>query len=98
MPIGRSQRVRVATIVGMVVASAVALIFLTVGDGVPDVDGTGPHAFAVNYLHTAAWVLLSVCLALALMRRRALHIAARVLGLLAGVCYIVFRLALHGVF
>lgn len=88
-PDGRRRRLFV---VGAVVASAVAVVFGTVGDGVPASGDDGPRGLVVDHGHTLTWVLLALALGLAAVRGR-WTAPSQVLAVAAGVVYGAFLLA-----
>lgn len=82
-------RARVWFGAGTAVAATVAVVFATVGDGVPPSDGDGWRATVVDHGHTAVWVLLAAALAVATARGRWTRISSALAwGALA--CYAAF--------
>ncbi|WP_062518934.1 hypothetical protein [Demequina silvatica] len=53
---------------GAAAAAAVALVFATVGDGVPASEATGGVALVTDHGHTAVWVVLAASLGIAAAR------------------------------
>lgn len=79
-------------VVGAVLASAVAVVFGTVGDGVPVSRDGGARALVVDHGHTLTWVLLALALGLAASRGRWTG-PSQVLAVAAGAAYGAFLLA-----
>jgi len=80
---------------GAAVASGVvAMIFLFVGDAVPDSRG-GWHGLVLSWCHDVAWVFVSAAFAVAASGRGP-RLLPRVLGLTGLASYLLFRAVLHG--
>ncbi|MDQ7992828.1 MAG: hypothetical protein AAGC63_06610 [Propionicimonas sp.] len=77
---------------GAVIATVVAVVFATVGDGVIVPEATGVRGFVIDYAHTAVWVLLAVALGTAASRGRWTPWAGR-LAVAALVLYLGFLAA-----
>lgn len=73
-------------------ATAVTVVFATVGDGVDVPDATGPRALVVDVGHTAVWALLAAAFAIAAARGRWTPLSNRI-ALAAGAVYAVFLVA-----
>lgn len=77
---------------GAAVATVVAVVFGTVGDGVPAATAAGPRGLVVDHGHTLTWVLLALALGIAAVRGR-WTAPSQGLAVAAGVSYAAFLLA-----
>lgn len=91
MKINDKQR-RLLFAAGTVVAGIVAMIFLTVGDGVPASESTGIKQILVDHGHTATWVLLALALGSAAIRGKWAQ-PAKAFAVLAAASYVAFLAA-----
>jgi hypothetical protein len=79
---------------GTVVATAVAVLFATLGDGVSASDATGLRALVIDHAHTAVWVLLATALLVASVQGRWQGLSGAIASV-AGVLYLVFLAAVR---
>lgn len=86
----RTSRIRY----GLCTAGAltIAVVFSTIGDGVDVPEATGLRALAVNLGHSVVWMLLTVAFAIATALARWSRVS-NVIGIAAGVTYVVFLAA-----
>lgn len=77
---------------GTAAATAVAVTFATIGDGVDVPDAHGPRHLIIEHGHTFVWVLLAAAFAIATLRGRWTRPANGV-AIAAGIVYAVFLIA-----
>ena len=87
-----SSRARTVYALCALGALAVAVTFLTVGDGVEVPDADGLRRFVIDFGHSAVWVLLFAAFAMAALRATWSQASSR-LAAAAGVVYAVFLIA-----
>jgi len=79
-------------VAGAVAATAVTVVFATIGDGVEVPGATGLRALLVDLGHTAVWALLAAAFAIAAVRGRWTPLSNRI-ALAAGAVYVAFLVA-----
>jgi len=85
-------RARVGFAVAALAALLIALVFVTLGDGV-DATAEGWRGAVLDYGHALVWILLATGLAVAAIRRR-WNPASGALCAAAGIGYLIFLAAL----
>ena len=83
---------RIALGLASTVAFVVAVVFLTIGDGV-DAPADGWRSVLVEWGHACVWLLLAAGLAIGALRDRWTGLASMLCGL-AGAVYLAFLIAL----
>ncbi|MGC4152268.1 MAG: hypothetical protein QM628_04230 [Propionicimonas sp.] len=86
------QHARLWCSLGAAAASVIAVVFLTVGDGVEVADAQGFRRVVVDWGHTSVWVLLAMAFTIAAVRSR-WSPASQAPAVAAGVLYLVFLFA-----